>query len=369
MAQSRGLAGLNKFLEGEDTTYLAKRTDAFDMSMTNPWRKDRPAVVVYPRVETFYQHDSDIESVETQSIMSEDEGGVEFAELYRITGLVWHTPGLTNTCNVDSFLSFWVRRVLQTHGRAADFITTTDLAGNALIKIADKALLAHGEGEGLDAKDIKLVWYRAVLTASGESHLLESEVEDKTLDCMGINTCSVFQHLKNHSSYATESKCKCGTVFNRDFFLEIPNMAEIRYLTEKQEYHKARTPKCLACGQKRVLIDLVSDPNNWILPIAWMGTGDNKSPSLKTVPKFITFGGINYKIGYISYSQTVPGMPNMTHEVSIQNIRGGWYFYDGIEDAKFRKFDLDVYTYARARMSSLVYIKVDTSDVGGASNQ
>lgn len=356
---SRRLKALNKFLYGKEITYLAKKTDPFEIAMTSRWRLDRPAVVIYPRVETRFQPDSSIETVETQSVTSSNPGDLQPSEEYRITGLIWATPGLTNTCNVDSFLSFWVRRVLQTHGRAANNIVTTDLIGNALIKIADEAQLAQGT---LDAQQIKMIWYKAVLESSGETHVLAAQATNLAVDCMGINTCSVFQHLKNHTSYATETVCKCGTVYNRDFYLQIPSVEEIKYLTNPDDYSKARTPTCLGCGHKRVLVDLVSDPNNWILPISWTGTGINRNPSLRTIPKFITFGRISYKIGYVSYSQLVPGMREMSHEISIQNIRGLWYLYDGILDNKFHKFEQDFYTKNNARMSSLLYIKTDETD-------
>lgn len=351
-----GLEALNKFLDKKDTTYLGQRTDPFHISMTNRLRMDRPPVIVYPRVETFFQPDSSIETVETDSVTGSTQGDREFPEEYRITGLIWRTPRLTNTCNVDSFLSFWVRRVLQTHGKCANNIVTTDLIGNALIKIADQAQLAQGN---LDSEEIKLIWYRAVLSASGESHHLEDQARTSALNCAGINTCSVFQHLKNHTSYATETKCKCGTVYNRDYFLEIPSTQELTYLTDKNLYPLARTPRCLGCGQKRILIDLVSDPHNWLLPISWTGTGIHRNPSLATIPKFITFGKIEYKIGYVSYNQLVPGMAEMKHEVSLQNIRGLWYLYDGIKDAKFHKFNEDYYMVNNPRVTSLVYIKAD----------
>ena len=227
---SRGLAALNKMLEGKDTTYLGRRTDTFEMSMTSRTRLDPPPVVVYPKVETLWVPDSSLETVETDSVAGSDEGGHEFPEEYRITGLVWFVPGMTNTCNTDSFLSAWVRRVLQTHGRAAQQVKIFDLVGNALISIADKALLAHGN---LDAKEIKLIWYKAVLSATGEAHVLDS-MEEMAVDLLGVNTCSIFQHLRNHSSYATESRCYCGTVCNRDFFLEIPNVEELLYLSRKE---------------------------------------------------------------------------------------------------------------------------------------
>ena len=354
---SRGLQALNRMIDGKETTYLGKRTDTFDMSMTSRLRMDRPPVLVYPRVETFWEPDSSLETVETASVTSSTAEDTVFPDEYRITGLVWHVPGMTNTCNTDSFLSAWVRRVLQTHGRAASRIFCTDLVGNALIKIADMALLAEGD---LDAKEVKLIWYRAVLTATGEAHVLD-ELEEVTVDLVGINTCSIFQHIKNHCSFATETRCACGTVYNRDFFLEIPNMQEISYLTNPEIYNWARTPKCTRCSEKRILIDIVSDPNNWILPMVWNGTGINRSPSLRSLPRFITFGRIQYKIGYVSFVQTIPGS-RMTHEISIQDIRGKWYLYDGLKDPKFHRFDLDFYNENNARLSSIIYFKFDEDD-------
>ena len=356
---SRGLTALNKMLQGKDTTYLGRRWDPFDVSKTQRWRLDRPPVLVYPRVETFWVPDSSVETDETASVTSSNQDDYEFPEEYRITGLVWEVPGMTNTCNTDSFLSAFVRRVLQTHGRAARNVVCTDLVGNALIEIADKAQLAFGN---LNAKEIKLIWYRAVLTATGEAHVLDS-MADMAVDLLGINVCSIFQHLRNHSSYATETICACGTICNRDFFLEIPNVEEIGYLTESRDYHKARSPKCTGCRQKRVLMSLVSDPNNWILPMLWNGTGNNRNPSLRTIPRFITFGGINYKVGYVSYTQTVPGSSGMSHEVSIQDIRGKWYLYDGLLDPKFHRFDQEYYTKNNARVSTIVYFKQDAEDV------
>lgn len=355
---SRGLAALNRMLEGKETTYLGKKTDSFDPSMTSRLRMDRPPVLIYPRVETFWTPDSSVETDETVSATSSTQEDLDYPEEYRITGLVWYVPGLKNTCNTDSFLSAWVRRVLQTHGRAARNVVCTDLVGNALIQIADKAQMAFGR---LDAKEIKLIWYKAVLSATGEDKLLDS-VSDLAVDLVGVNVCSIFQHLKNHSSYATETVCSCGSVFNRDFFLEIPNMEELALLGEKKNYHKARSPKCLRCDRKRILVDIVSDPNNWILPILWNGTGGNRNPSLRSIPRFLTFGRINYKIGYVSYSQTVPGMSRMSHEVSIQDIRGKWYLYDGLLDPKFHRFDQEFYRENNARLSTLIYFKQDQED-------
>jgi hypothetical protein len=315
---------------------------------------DRPPVVVYRRPDPTFTPDSDIETVETVSATSSSKEGRVFPYEYRITGLVWYTAGLTNTCNVDSFLSAWVRRVRQTHGRCAELIVTTDIPGNALIKIADYALSC---GERVEAKAVKLMWYTAVLQSTGETDALKQPVTE----CVGASMYSVFQHLKHHSSYSVESRCPCGTVFHRDFFFEVPSLEQVRFLGNQDSFHLVRTPKCLRCGQKRQLIQLVPDHNNWLLPIVYNGTGGNRSPSLSQVVRYFKLGRITFKLGYISYSQLVPGT-RMNHEVSLQFIRGAWYLYDGLKSPKFRLWELDSYTTEHARMSALVYFRVDEGD-------
>jgi len=350
------LMALNKIIEGSDVTYLGRRTVEFDISLTSPLRKDRPPVLIYPRVETFYVPDSDIESIETASVTSSIKDDTDFPEEYRITGLIWETPGLTNTCNVDSFLSGWVRRVRQTHNRSSELIVTTDLAGNALLQIADHAMLS---GNGVDSAEIKKIWYKAALASTGELEALKKPL----VDCVGISVCSVFQHLRNHSSYYVESYCDCGTVFHRDFFFEIPRLYELGNLSETSNYPQLRTPKCLRCARLRRVVTIQHDPNNWLMPIIYNGTGSHISPPLHEVPKFLRVGGINFKLGYVSYSQRIPSTLRMTHEVSLQNIRGEWYLYDGLISPKFKRWTEDSYNVNNARMNTLVYFKqLDAKD-------
>jgi hypothetical protein len=348
------LVALNRIIEGNEFTYLGSRTCEFDASMTERIRMGRPPVLVHPRPLPTFQLDSDIETAETTSVSSSERDGRIFPLEYRITGLVWYTAGLTNTCNVDSFLSAWVRRVRQTHGRCASQVVTTDIPGNALIKIADYAM---SSGERVDAKTIKVMWYSAVLESTGEADALRRPL----LDCVGVSVCSVFQHLKHHSSYAVVSRCLCDTVFHRDFFFEIPSLDELRFLGNRDSFHLARTPKCLRCNQKRQLIQLLPDYYNWLLPIVYNGTGDNRSPSLSRVPRHFKLNRINFKLGYVSYSQLVPGT-RMNHEVSLQFIRGAWYLYDGLRTPKFKLWEADSYNIGHARMSALVYFRVLDED-------
>ena len=355
-SNSGTLVALNKIIDGDEVTYLGKRTSEFHISMTSRFRADRPPVVIYPRPESQYQADSDVETIETASVTSSEKDEVTFPEEYRISGLVWATPGLRNTCNIDSFLSGWVRRVRQTHGRAVDLIVTTDIPGNALIEIADYAMTS---GEEVDAKVVKMLWYNAALEPTNERPALLRPI----VDCVGANLCSVFQHLKHHSSYAVESFCQCGTVFHRDFFFEVHQPEQLGYLSDSKDYHKLRTPKCLRCSQKRQVVDLRPDPNNWLLPVCYNGTGDNKNPVLSRIPKFLRLGGIDLKLGYVSYCQTVPGLPRLMHEVSLQNIRGEWYLYDGLLTPRFKRWTQPKYQENNARMSTLVYFKlVDGND-------
>jgi hypothetical protein len=350
---NRVLVGLNRFVDSNEETYLGRRNCDYNVAMTH--RADRLPVVVYARPEVFSAPDSDVETCETSSASSGSvRSGSDMPEEYRIAGLIWATPGLRNTCNMDSFLSAWIRRVRQTHGRCARLVVTTDIAGVALIEIANYVLESR---EHTDSRIVKIKWLTAVLTPSGEVNVLRNPV----VDCFGVNVCSVFQHLKNHCSYMVVSRCLCGTVYHRDFFFEAPSCEQLRFIGDQKEWPNLRMPKCRRCGQHRLLLQIVLDPDNWLVPVVYNGTGANRNPNLSLIPKFLKFGIKDFKLAYVSYHQLVPGT-RMMHEISLQYIRSVWYQYDGLKTPSFCKFTSDVYSERNARLATLVYIKIGDGD-------
>jgi hypothetical protein len=199
-----------------------------------------------------------------------------------------------------------------------------DRPGLALRAIAEHV---HRSGDAINSYYIKKTWLEAILASSGEQHLLGQ----MRLNCLGSSVYSIYQHLKNHSSFTVISTCQCGTFYYRDFYLEIGySLEQLLYISDEIGYHKINSPSCSACHQKRLVRKIKSDPMNWLMPVAYYGNSlkKNESPPLSRIPQYICVGGIDFKLAFISYSQSVPGHPMMQHQVSLQLIRGQWYLYD-----------------------------------------
>jgi hypothetical protein len=97
-------------------TYLAKYINAFRLEDTV---KKIPTVITHDKPYMRFVHEPEYDMVETTSdeeVNSPDVPNPKSLE-YRITGLTWFTKDYVGTCNLDSFLSAWVRKARQTHGK------------------------------------------------------------------------------------------------------------------------------------------------------------------------------------------------------------------------------------------------------------
>jgi hypothetical protein len=345
------LRGLNSRLIGD--YYIGRRSAEYhpDLSIRKP--KPEPEEL-YEKFDLKYKRDPDIESFETLSI---EDGSDSFGKPkpleYRITGITWFTPRFINTCNLDSFLSAWVRKMRQTHGSYLKYLTLIDRVANILICIADHALCAKDQ---INAETVKVLWLMGALHNSNEKHVLRNP----PVDCTGNNIHSVFQHLQHHSNFEIVSKCSCGICYHRDFILEVYNLQQVQYLGTPRDLSSADMPKCQACQQKRILLELNPEPDNWLLPFRYTGSHakGNLSPLLDDIPQIVEMGDIRFKLEYITFSQDVPSNPGMCHEVSLQKIRTEWYLYDGLRSPKFRRFGGKKYEKSNARLTAIVYFRI-----------
>jgi len=303
-----------------------------------------------------YVRDPDAETIETASVASENPNSKPMSLEYRITGITWHTPRFRNTCNMDNFLSAWVRKIRQTHGSYLKHLKTEDRAGCALYEIADHALCAK---ESIDAEFVKAIWLLAILPKSDELQALRTAAR-APIDCTGHNTYSVFQHLEHHDSFEIVSKCSCGTFYHRDFVFEVPNVKEIEFLGDPKLLYYAQLPKCTRCNEPRILQEINPDPNNWLLNFNNNGTNATNSanPLLSEIPQIIQVGKFMYKLEYVAYCQNIPNYPGFYHEVSLQFIRQKWYLYDGCASPKFRYWGGLKYALHRAKLTTFVYFKI-----------
>lgn len=345
---SQQLRALTERLSGR--SYIGRTTTFCDPTATV--RQSPPPVTTYPRPQPGYHRDFDNESTETCSSVSDEEAGRERPVEYRIPGLTWFTPRYVNSCNLDSFLSAWVRRVRQTHGNFLQKIVIVDRVGEALLQIGNHALL---EKDNIDSARIKLIWLAAILRSSGEI----MELCNPPVECSGNNKYSVFQHLFQHSGFEIVSQCPCGTFYHQDFSLEVPDLNQLNILGTPHLINSAKMPKCLTCNQFRVLMELNPMDNNWLLVFHYNGTfaANNESPDLIDIPTIVSIGTLSFKLEYLAYAQDA-GCSQLKHEVSLHLIRRYWYLYDGAQTPKFQKWYGQNYKLRRAQLRTIVYFRI-----------
>jgi hypothetical protein len=342
------LRALNERLSGE--YYIGTSTTTYDLY--HSVRQGPPPATTFPRPPLRYQRNPDNDSTETASTISNEEVRNGRPVEYRIPGLDWFTPDYVNTCTIDSFLSAWVRRVRQTHGNFLQKVVIIDRVGEALIQIGNHALTAK---ENLDSGRIKLIWLQAVLRATGEL----MELRNPPVDCTGTNTYSVFQHLFQHSGFEIVSQCACGPSYHQDFALEVPDIEQLQILGTPQVINAAQMPKCMSCGEHRVLMELNPLENNWLLVFNYNGSTakNNQSPDLDDIPLIVEIGTLRFKLEYICYVQETQEA-NVLHEVSLHQIRREWYFYDGTRTPQFRRWYGRNYTMYNAHLRTIVYFRI-----------
>jgi len=106
-------------------TDLARLSDRF-----------QPLIELYAKPQMEFVYDSDEDSDETLSVDSWHRMSKPKSLEYRITGITWHTPRFVNSCNVDNFLSAWVRKMRQTHGKLLTFFSYLIIVFFSLCKYA-----------------------------------------------------------------------------------------------------------------------------------------------------------------------------------------------------------------------------------------
>lgn len=280
--------------------------------------------------------DSDVETVETESPAE------PVSEEYRILGLTWYTPDFINTCHIDSFLSAFCRMMRQTHGKFLRKLKYKDAVGDVLIKIAEHALNAKNL---IDAAQVKRMWLEVA-----------SNVPLTTpFDASGLEEFSIFQHLTNHARVCIESVCKCGPQY--DLELHGYDIRSINFVLMNFRGYNELMPWCLRCGQKRRFAKMLPGITSWILPIRYKG---QDSPAFDEILPVVEFGEKHFKIAYLSYRIDAANTGhNVGHVVSVQNIRGSWYMYDGLKTPAFVLCkDQTVMPEPNAKLQYIVYFLV-----------
>ncbi len=351
MSQQLRLQALNQRLIGDQ--YIGRPTVVYNPAFHT--RRNPPTVRQYPRPVFQYVPDPETDSIETESVGSDENAQRQIFLEYRITGITWYTPRFTNSCNLDSFLSAWVRKIRQTHGKFLKWMETCDLAGVALLKIADHALCAK---EHVDSEFVKGMWLSSILQNTGEVR----QMLNPQMDLTGNNMYSVFQHLYQHCAFEIQSSCPCGKFYNQDFIFFVNSLEQVKNLGHPNNLQNAEMPKCLKCSQNRLLLQINPIKGMMMAVFYYRGSvaQNNLSPMLDDIPQIICLSNFTFKLEYVSYSQDTP-IPNLYHEVSLQYIRCKWYLFDSARSPKFRWWGGKQYYKhnCNAKLMTLVYFRVN----------
>ena len=333
-------------LDGE-SSYMGMYITTFKAEDTV---KKVPVVVTFDKPYMRFIPEPEYDTAETASdeeVTSPDEPNPKSLE-YRITGLTWFTKDYVGTCNLDSFLSAWIRKARQTHGKNLQKVTCMDAAGVALLKIADHALTKKSR---MRASYIKGLWLEMAMKASGETRRFNK----KPIWCGGWSSFSIFQHLTNHCSFELTSQCQCGTVYHRDYMFKVHDLNQVRCLAKPEDIGRTRLPMCSRCKKLRKLENIELSEHVWLLAFDYEGFGKNRSPDLMDIPHIVEMDGKRFKLEYLTYEQS---FRTSNHEMSIHLIKGNWYKYDDGISPKFIQYKEKNFTRGKARLVKIIYFRI-----------
>lgn len=339
MAQRQPFANvnsLNKSVYGKPSVLGHSIPVRFDPNLSMPQIEPDINILV-PVCDSLDLPDSDVETVE--SISPAEVASLE----YRIVGLTWHTPELVNTCHMDSFLSGFARQVRQTHGRLLNKIMHLDPVGITLAQIGEHVLNAKNM---IDSSYIKKLWLDCT----------SDQVIITPYDAAGMEEFSIFQHLYNHSGFNMEMECACGVQFICEPILRGHTLDSIYGIVHGYGGYNQALPLCGDCHVRRSLVSFKPIQTNWMLTVQYKG---NDSPDFGDILPVLYINNATYKLLYLGYKVGPAGRNGVSHVVSVQQIRGWWYNYDGLKRASFTLCeDQERFNERNAILQSIVYFKV-----------
>lgn len=331
-----GLNPLNKNI-GQPSQLSKFAQVQFDTNLQSPQLPQLP--IVSTADEWKKNHDSDVETVETVS--PAEPVSLE----YRIIGLTWYTPQIVNSCHMDSFLSSFVRQVRQTHGKILKKIICRDAVGNVLIEIGIHVLKAKNL---LDSTFVKKLWLDAVMNVPVKL----------PFDAAGLEQFSIFQHLKYQSGFHLQTKCRCGPFqYIFDCLLRSVSLRDLQAILTNQTGSNSSLPFCLTCQTNRSFVSFSPISTNWLVTVLYDG---NDVPDFAEIIPFFEVNRQLYKLAYLGFHISAQQTTySVGHLVSLQQIRGSWYLYDGLKSPSFTLWD-NIIRYDRpgAVLKSIVYFLV-----------
>ena len=247
--------------------------------------------------------------------------------VFYILGLKWFNPHFTNSCNLDSWLTF-LKILSMKHPKViTDSLRLYDDPAEEAVKEIVNAYHSGQINPGLmEAQDYaaRSVWCENVM---GWFH----QPGTRKVDLLGDEHQNVWRHLEGSTLFQWNFKCCCSTQFlpARWIYLEDPQHAARLTRSFDPECSPRYNKRCERCRTPIFHSGLLPHDHTWILRFM---VQPNPVPNFQfrssELPNFITIGDIAFKLGYVTFSS--PAKDGNRHQTSCHLIQDQWFHYDGL---------------------------------------
>jgi hypothetical protein len=278
-------------------------------------------------------------------------------------GVMWGTraSGITNTCNMDSFLSHALYMARQYNGYFRRHLNLdNNMAENALQRLTMDTTIG------------------SVYDISQRAHLRWSEIipnsnfptVNQVIDVAGAERFNVIKALTDSSIMFFVHNCHCpqetysSSSATEEFSLTW-NSARLRRLsgqTNEGKSTRKSEKKCKECHSEFIYQRGLVPASTWFHSFDLSRQEDHTNlPTTIEMFDFHTNELVNFDVGYISYSidtgmTTAFGMLN--HQVSLHYINNEWRFYDGMV-ANGALQNIPRHFMTKYQISSITYFRRD----------
>lgn len=264
-------------------------------------------------------------------------------------GLSWHTPGVTNACNMDSFLTYvLIRSQQQPDFARRNFLIPRNVAEGALA-FAIRQYSNPGAGNSQEARldmnsRIKSAW----AVANFWKYRNQLETEGRT-DVIGSEAGNIGFPLRDSSVLLQTTTCQCQDADGNNE-LHTENLQKHSFIYTPEEisnlFQSGRVPGshtvCKLCKSARVFRSLYVPDTTWYLRFE-LGANErtlNQFP-VSSLPETLSINELSqtdsratFELGYISLTNRRPNTAPasmITHLTSLMRFGDQWWYFDDME--------------------------------------
>lgn len=273
-----------------------------------------------------------------------------------ILGLIWHNAHFTNSCNLDSFLTFLkIMSLKHPNMFLASFRLYNDLVHNTIKEIIASYQSVKDNPQLLNAQDdlARIVWCQNVLKIN--------TIPGRKVDLIGDEERNVFFHMKKSMMFQWLYRCNC----RRPQFLT-RHQFSVEEGSQTKDLSGSLNPclgplylkKCNRCHQPFIFGNVLVPETTWLLRVMIQKYPRNIQNAQFLAP-FLSFGQFLFKLGYVSFQNKINPNSDLTHQTSCHLIQDQWFHYDGLNfGGELRKIDHQLLPIDKFKPLNAIYYKI-----------